>query len=60
MGDVHAGAGSTCLELIASGVSSAEERSLPIERVARDIVASFTETRTRLPGSAASFRSRAD
>lgn len=50
MGDVHAGAGSTCLELIASGVARAQKRSLTMEQVAREIVTSAIETRTRLPG----------
>ncbi|MEP6833029.1 MAG: citryl-CoA lyase [Gemmatimonas sp.] len=50
MGDVHAGAGLTCLELINSGVVRAEQRSLSIEQVAREIVTSAIETQTRLPG----------
>jgi citrate synthase len=50
MGDVHAGAGLTCLELITSGVSRAQKRGLTMEQVAREVVSGAIETRTRLPG----------
>lgn len=50
MGDVHAGAGLTCLELISSGVSRATKRGLSMQQVAREVVSSAIEARTRLPG----------
>lgn len=50
MGDVHAGAGAACLELIASGVSRAQQQAIPLLQAARELVYSSIETKLRLPG----------
>ena len=50
MGDVHAGAGLTCLELIMASVARAQQHTQSLPDVARDVVISAIETRTRLPG----------
>ncbi len=50
MGDVHAGAGMTCLELINRGVSVARANALPVSQIARDIVQSASDSKSRLPG----------
>ena len=50
MGDVHAGAGHTCLELITRSVSRAQQEALSLPEVARDVVANAIAARTRLPG----------
>lgn len=50
MGDVHAGAGMTCLELITAGVSRARQQGISLQQAARDAVTAAMEAGTRLPG----------
>lgn len=50
IGDEHGGAGSACMELIASGVEMAKRESIAIEEAARRITADARANKKRLPG----------
>jgi citrate synthase len=50
IGDEHGGAGSACMELIASGIELARRESISIEESARRITADAVAQKKRLPG----------
>jgi citrate synthase len=50
IGDVHGGASSDCVEMIAHGVALAQRESISIEDVAAQIVAEVKQSGQRLPG----------
>jgi citrate synthase len=50
IGDEHGGAGSSCMELIASGVALAKRDGISIEDAAQRCVDDAVTTKTRLPG----------
>jgi citrate synthase len=50
IGDEHGGAGSNCMEMIASGIDLAKRESLTVDEAARRVVAEAVEAKRRLPG----------
>src|SRR4051812_37416195 len=50
IGDEHGGAGSGCMELIASGLERAKRDSRTFEAVAADLVQEAKASKSRLPG----------
>lgn len=50
IGNEHGGAGEQCMELIAGGVARANERAIPLETAAAEIVAEARAHGRRLPG----------
>lgn len=50
IGDEHGGAGSTCMEMIASGLDLARTQSIPIEEAARRRIDEARKNGQRLPG----------
>jgi len=50
IGDEHGGAGELCMRLIAFGLARAQERAIPIQAAAAEVVAEAREAGRRLPG----------
>jgi citrate synthase len=50
IGDEHGGAGSGCMELIATGVDRARSSARPVDEVATELVAEAVAAKRRLPG----------
>ena len=50
MGDVHAGAGHACMELVEAGLRRVKEQSISLQEAAQQVVRESRERKERLPG----------